>query len=248
MHGYLPGAPAMTARPLARSSAAETIRPVDPAIVGTTLTYMAIPSHDAVRRLVHLAFRDAHTALDLTYARGAFWRDPMPPGLSVLRNTLDWSIEAEFHRDFTATDLESGCVDLAVYDPPHIADGGAASIMAARYGTVKGTAALREMIQAGAVEAWRISRVGVLVKVADHCHGGELLSLSDWVKAVMPVKPYVVLHTVRPGYLRDGKHRVCRVPRNNGAVWLVFRHSGHRHLDFDDLYVRQERTALQEAI
>lgn len=223
----------------------DVIRPSDPAIVGTTLTYMPIGSRDAVRRLVHLAFRDAHSALDLTYARGAFWRDPQPPGLSVLTNTLDVSIPSDFHRDFTATGFDADAVDLAVYDPPHIADGGTASIMAARYGTVKGTVALRELIQAGAAEAWRISSVGVLVKVADHCHGGELLLLSDWVKQVVPVPPYIVLHTFRPTYLRDGKHTVERVPRSNGAVWLAFRKSGHRHMDFDRLYARQSRMPLE---
>lgn len=215
------------------------IRPPDPAIVGTTLAYMAIRSHEAVRRLLHLAFRDAHTALDLTFAAGAFWRGGLPPGLDLLTNALDDTIATDYHRDFTDTRLANGSCDVAIYDPPHIADGGARSIMAARYGTIKSTAALREMIQAGAREAWRISSVGILVKVADHSHGGELLLLSDWVKDVVPVRPYLVLHTFRPNYLRDGKHVVERVPRSNGAVWLCFRRSGHRHIDFDRLYARQ---------
>ncbi len=78
-----------------------------------------------------------------------------------------------------------------------------------------------------------------MVKVTDHAHGGELLLLSDWVKAAVPVAPYVLLHTIRPGYLRDGKHRSVRVPRSNGAVWLAFRKDGHRHKDFDRLRARQ---------
>lgn len=215
------------------------IRPPDPAIVGTTLTYMAIRSHDAVRRLLHLAFRDAHTLLDLTYAAGGFWKRPFPPGIALTSNSLNASALADLDLDFTETGLPDGSYDLAVYDPPHIADGGRASIMAGRYGTIKSTAALRSLVQAGAREAWRISSVGVLVKVADSSHGGELLLLSDWVKAVIPMQPYVVLHTVRPGYLRDGKHRAYRVPRSNGAVWLAFRKAGHRHMDFDRLYARQ---------
>src|SRR3712207_9308891 len=59
---------------------ARAIRPPDPIIRGTTLAYMPIDGHEATRRLVHLAFRDAHTALDLTYAHGGFWREPLPPG------------------------------------------------------------------------------------------------------------------------------------------------------------------------
>lgn len=223
------------------------IRPPDPAITTPTLTYAPYASAEAVRRLLHLAFRDAHAVIDLTYAHRGFWRDPLPPGIAVTSNNLDPEADADLHLDFTATGLPDGYADLAIYDPPHVADGGKGSIMARRYGTVRGTAGLRAMIQAGAVEAWRISRVGVLVKLADHSHGGELLLLSDWVKAVLPERPYAVLHTYRPTYLRDGKHKAFRVPRSNGAVWLAVRKDGPRHLDFDELYARQARGMFDQA-
>jgi hypothetical protein len=216
------------------------IRPPDAAIIGTTLAFMPISSAEAVRRLSHLAFRDCATALDLTYAHGRFWVDPLPPGLTITSNNLDPSSGAELHLDFTATGLPDGAFDLAVYDPPHVADAGQNGIMGSRYGTVRGIAALRNLIESGAREAWRVASVGILVKVADHAHQGEHQALSDWVKAVVPTPPYTVLHTYRPTHLRDGKHRVERVPRSNGAVWLAFRKAGHRHIDFDRLYERQE--------
>jgi hypothetical protein len=223
-----------------------TIRPPDPAIVGTTMAYMPIGSAEAMRRLAHLAFRDAHTVLDLTHAHGRFWVDPLPPGLTVTSNNIDPASGADLHLDFTATGLPDGAFGLVVYDPPHVADAGAASIMGQRYGTVKGTPALRALIQDGTREAWRISSVGILVKVADHAHQGEHHALSDWVKAVVPRPAYTVLHTYRPTYLRDGKHRVERVPRSNGAVWLAFRKHGHRHINFDRRYERQEAQAERE--
>lgn len=40
-----------------------TIRASDPAVAGPTQTYGPYTSAEACRRLVHLAFRDAHTAL-----------------------------------------------------------------------------------------------------------------------------------------------------------------------------------------
>ena len=230
----------MTVKSISRSATApQSIRPPDTAILGTTLEYMAVPSHEATRRLVHLAFRDAHTALDLTYAHGGFWREPLPPGLRLATNSLDPNAGAELCLDFTRTGLPDDAYDLAVYDPPHVADGGVGSIIARRFGTVRGTDALRETIVAGALEAWRIAAVGILVKVTDHSHGGEFLSQSDWVKAATPVRPYFVLHTYRGGHLRDGKHHVQRVPRSNGAVYPAFRRDGHRHKDFDRLYARQ---------
>src|SRR5205823_4567379 len=140
------------------------IRPSDPAIRGPTLRYMGIRSHEAVRRLAHLAFRDAHTALDLTYLRGAFWRDPLPPGLVVTGNNLDPASGAELHLDFRETGLPDGAFDLVVLDPPHVADAGTNGIMGKRYGTVRGTAALRELIDIGCREARRVAKVGVLVK------------------------------------------------------------------------------------
>lgn len=215
------------------------IRQADPYIVGTTLTYAPYGSAEACRRLVHLAFRDAHTALDLTYAASRFWRDPLPPGLTVTSNNRDPEAATDLHLDFTATGLPDGAYDLIVYDPPHVADAGSDSIMGRRFGTVRGVEGLRQLIEAGAREAWRVASVGVLVKVADHSHQGEHLALSDWVKAAVPMQPYTVLHTYRPSYLRDGKHRVERVPRNNGATYLAFRKDGHRHRDFDRLYTRQ---------
>jgi hypothetical protein len=220
-----------------------TVRPPDPAVVGTTMRYMQIGSAEAVRRLVDLAFRDAHTALDLTYAHRGFWADPLPPGLVVTGNDIDPESTADLHVDFRSTGLPDSAYDLVIFDPPHVADGGKAGIMARRYGTVRGTAALRALIEAGCHEAWRVAAIGVLIKVADHSHQGEEQALSEWVKAAIGARVYTLLHSFRPGYLRDGKHRVERVPRNNGATWLAFRKDGHRHLNFDRLYERQNRGA-----
>jgi hypothetical protein len=223
------------------------IRPPDPAIRGTTMRYMPIGSAEAVRRLVHLAFRDCATALDLTYAHGRFWADPLPPGLTVTSNNLDPSSPAELHLDFMATDLPDGAYDLVIYDPPHVADAGQTGIMGRRYGTVRGIAALRELIEAGAREAWRLARVGVLVKVADHAHQGRHQPLSRWVEDALGAELSFDLHTYRTAYVRDGKHRATRVPRSNGATWLVLRKGGPMHLDFDRLYERQETRARKGA-
>jgi hypothetical protein len=223
------------------------IRPPDPSIRGITLAYSAISSAEAVRRLVHLAFRDCASVLDLTYAHGRFWADPLPPGLIVATKNLDLDSATDLHVDFRQTGLPDGAFDLAILDPPHIADGGKRGIMARRYGTVKGIAALREMIEDGAREAWRVSRIGVLIKVADYAHQGQHQRLSHWVEGALPVPPYVVLHTFKPYFLRDRKHRAVRVPRSNGAIWLAFRKSGHRHVDFDRMYARQEAGARKGA-
>lgn len=220
------------------------IRPPDPAIRDITLSPGRYSSAEACRRLVHLAFRDAHTALDLTHAAGGFWKAPAPPGLVVTSNNRDPFSSADLHLDFTATGLGSGSYDLVVYDPPHIADGGTDSIMAGRYGTIATTDGLRELIEAGAREAWRIATVGVIVKVADHHHGGRYLTETAWVQAAIDAPLYTKLETYRRRPLLCDRHQVEMVPRNNGATYLVFRHAGPRHLSFQRLWERQEASRL----
>lgn len=240
------------------------IRPPDPLVTGLTMLYAPYSSQEACRRLIDLCFRDALTALDLTYSVGGFWGDPLPPGLSVTQNrypgcpsgALSDEMRADnplpcacsqLHVDFTSTGLPDASYDLVVYDPPHIADGGEDGIMAGRYGTVKGTEGLQLLIQGGALEAWRLSRVGILVKVADHSHGGRYLQLSRWIEHVIPVAPYTYLHTYRARHLSDPKHQVQRTPRSNGAIYLVFRRSGGAHQDFTRLYERQEQRRRKDA-
>jgi hypothetical protein len=216
------------------------IRPPDPSIKGRTLMYGPYSSAEATRRYIHLAFRDAHTAIDLTAAHGGFWKPPVPPGLAITTNNLDPSSRADLHLDFTDTGLPDDCYDLAVYDPPHLADLGADSIMGKRFGSAMGSDGLDQLVTAGVREAMRIARIGVLVKLADSSHGGEFLQLSRWVLDQFDAQPYFVAHTTR-SQLEDGKWKVQRVPRSNGAVYLVWRKAGHEHRDFDGLYERQER-------
>jgi hypothetical protein len=219
------------------------IRPPDPLIVGRTLTYGAYDSAEATRRYVHLAFRDCHTAIDLTYAHGGFWKRPYPPGLTITTSNIDPSSGAELHLDFTATGLPDGAYDLAIYDPPHLADLGADSIMGRRFDTVKGTPGLHLLVTAGVREAWRIAIRGVLIKLADTSHGSEFLQLSRWVYDELGVEPYFVAHTMRPP-LGDGRRRVQRVPWSNGAVYLIFRRDYGKHHDFDRQYDRQQMSHM----
>src|SRR5436190_759934 len=64
------------------------IRPPDPLVTAApTLAFSRYDSSEAVRRLLHLAYRDCTTVLDLTYGSGGFWRGPRPPGITLL---TDW--------------------------------------------------------------------------------------------------------------------------------------------------------------
>lgn len=219
--------------------AARPIRPPDPKLgADTGVRIGRYSSTEAVRILLHCFFRDAHTAVDLTHGAGRFWAPPAPPGLTLATNNLDPSAPTDLHVDFAATGLADAAYDLAIWDPPHLPHLAPTSFMARRYGTVRSTAGFREMIDAGAREAWRISSVGIIVKLADFPNGGAYLPLTSWAYDALGVSPCYVMHTVgRPSPRPRGE--VGRVPRNNGADWLVFRKDGHHYPDFVKLYERQ---------
>jgi hypothetical protein len=226
------------------------IRPRDPQITTPTLAYAPYKSAEACRRLMQLAYRDCVSVLDLTYSTGGFWNDDyLPPSIVLHTNNYEAPSGSTYGVDFTDTKLNGKSFDLVVYDPPHVADGGVDGIMANRFGTARGTAGLRTLIREGFLEACRLARLGVLVKVADHAHGGEWLSLSDWVKDMRlgdnqyaPLGgPYLycVMHTYRSTFMDDPKWTVQRVPRSNGAMYMAFRLDSNKHRDFDREYQRQ---------
>src|SRR5688572_26761287 len=100
------------------------IRPPDPAIRGVTLTHMMIENDEAVRRLLHLGFRYAHSCLDLTRGAGGCWSGPLPPGLRLTTNNVDPSSHVDLHVDYRATGVPDGYCGVVLFDPPHTADNG----------------------------------------------------------------------------------------------------------------------------
>jgi hypothetical protein len=215
------------------------IRPPDPKLgTDTGLRIGNYSSAEAMRIILHCFFRDAHTAIDLTYGAGEFWKAPYPPGLALTTNNIDPNAPTDLHVDFTATWLPDGAFDLGVIDPPHLPHLAPTAFMAKRYGTVRSSSGFQTMIEAGVLEVWRIARVGIIVKLADFPNGGAYLPLTSWAYEALGVEPCYAMHTVgRPSPRPKGE--ISRVPRSNGADWLVFRKAGNRYPDFITLYERQ---------
>lgn len=217
-----------------------TIRPTDSFIHTLTTTYMHIDSAQAIRRIMDLAFRDCWTVLDTTYGKGNFWVYGLPDYIELSKNDLFVKDKNITNWDFTYLPYKDGLYDLVVFDPPHLADGGVDGMMTELYTSVKGINSLIDVIERGVQEAWRVSEKGIIVKVIDSAHGGKYVMLSDVVKSALNMNPYFVLHTIRPAPVIDPKHEAVRVPRNNGAQYLVFRRE-KTHIDFDKLYSKQFR-------
>jgi hypothetical protein len=230
----VPPSPALAILPARR-----LIRPPDPKLSGETgLRIGRYSNAETTRILLHCFLRDAHTAIDLTHGAGRFWADPYPPGLTIVTNNIDPEAQTDLHVDFTATGIPDGSYDVAAYDPPHLPHLGATSFFATRYGTVRSTDGFQAMIEAGVREAWRISRVGIIVKLTDAPNGGAYLPLTSWAYEALRAEPCYVMHIVgRPTPRPAGEEG--QAPRNNGADWLVFRHDGKRYPSFNKLYERQ---------
>lgn len=199
-----------------------------------TMTYMGINSAEAIQRLIALAFPDIYTILDLTYGNGGFWKLGEPENKILVTNNIDPESDTSIHLDFTNTGFPDKVFDLVCYDPPHLADSGESSMLVERYGTIKGTEALKKLVSDGAKEAWRICNIGIIVKIVDYAHGGYMVLLSDVVKEAIPVPLYCYMHTYRTSFIKDTKHKQQRVPRSNGATYLVFRRGNGQHQSFED--------------
>ena len=176
------------------------------------------PTAELVAHILRVFFPDATTALDLTPGRGCFWSETVP---------IQVTVEASA-QDFRALPYADNSYDLVVFDPPHVADAGAHGIMGQRYGTYR-QRELEPAIRAGCREAWRVARLGVLVKVTDAVHGQTFIRMSGWVYAELG-EPFDVVHGQhRP--LIDGKWLEPQLSaRNNGSTYLIFRRDGARHV------------------
>src|SRR5215510_15870193 len=128
------------------------VRFCDPSMTSATI----------VAELLDVVFPDAKDAVDMTHGRGGFWNGHSR--LDVIKHDLDPERAPHGAMDFRDMRYGDKSFDVALFDPPHVADAGKGSIMGQRFGTARG-GKLEDLIRAGAAEAWRISHLGIVVKV-----------------------------------------------------------------------------------
>src|SRR6266536_3376259 len=183
----------------------------------------------AVTGLLSVAFPDARTALDATYGNGRFW--DATSHVEVTGLDLDPSRAPDVVGDYWALPFAAGAFDVVIFDPPYQWDmgRGKASVMGARFSTYSSAAEARASVEQGCREAWRVARLGVIVKCQDYIHASRPVWMSDWVKAAMPAEPYDFLHLTRPHKIVDPRWREqLSVYRNHATFW-VWRKDGTAH-------------------
>jgi hypothetical protein len=182
----------------------------------------------AVARLLAVLFPDARTVLDMTYGSGNFWDGSAPVVVTGMdRNPAR---ARDVCADFTRLPFKAGAFDVAIFDPPYITDAGVASVMRARFGSFRNVAELRAAVEAGAREAWQVSRLGVIVKTQNYKHASRFVHMTRWVEdALAPAELYDELHLRSPAKIEDGKWRDQLSLRSAHSTFSIFRHDGPIH-------------------
>jgi hypothetical protein len=82
----------------------------------------------------------------------------------------------------------------------------------------------------GALEAWRVSRLGVIVKVQNYIHASKLVHMTRWVEDAIPSPLYDELHLVNPRKLIVPSWGEQLSVYRNHSTFLLFRHGDQRHI------------------
>jgi hypothetical protein len=187
-------------------------------------------SAEMVASLLAVLLPDAQTVLDMTHGSGKFWT-----GADAVRVTgidLDPTRARDVVADFTRLPFGARPLDVCIFDPPYITEAGAGSLIGQRFGSYPTIPELRVAVMAGAAEAWRVSRLGVIVKVMDYCHASRLVRMSRWVEEAIPADLYDVAYLTSRGKVEDEKwsRRGAQLSvRSNATTWMVWRRDGVVH-------------------
>lgn len=183
----------------------------------------------AVSRLLTVLFPDARTVLDVTFGSGNFWSAAHPVGVVVTGMDRNPARARHVCADFTRLPFKAGAFDVTIFDPPYITDAGKDSVMRARFGSFASVADLKAAVTAGAAESWRVSRLGVLVKIQDYKHASQLVRMSRWVEDAIPADLYDFMHLRSSSKIIDGKWGPQLSLYTAHSTFLAFRHDGPIH-------------------
>lgn len=188
---------------------------------------------EVVAKMLAVLFPDSQTVLDMTYGSGAFWPKTGASAQRVIRMDRDPSRGKDLVADFQQVPLVDGGVDVAIFDPPFQSNPGKGKqgIMSGRFKAYPTVEAMEAAVKQGTQEAWRVARLGVIIKVQDHIHSSRLVRMTKWVEEALPAQTelYDVVHKMTGSKVIDGKWgRQLSAWRNN-STFLIWRKDGPVH-------------------
>ncbi len=188
-------------------------------------------SSDLIDKILGVCFPDATTVLDATVGKGNFWKT-VPDGITVTGMDIDRSRKPDLVGDFMHLPFRDDAFDVAVFDPPYLTDNGEDSMMRSRFGSYPSVGDLRVATMMGTYEAWRVARVGVIVKTMTYIHASRLVRMPTWVEASIGTDLYDEVYLESPSKVQDRrwteKGNQLSV-RSNATHWMIFRKDGPVH-------------------
>ena len=187
-------------------------------------TVMHTSTAELVTELLQLFAPSAETILDATYGSGLFWRRGNVPSswahcvVGLDRNPVRARNVAG---DYTALPFRDEAFDVVCFDPPHLCDGGAASIMRDRYGTFGSEHELKQSIRQGLRECSRVARSLVIAKLANYVHAQRPFRLTRWAEDELGDAFEIILERRSPTGT-DPKWGAQRTPRCVDSRFLVW--------------------------
>lgn len=185
-----------------------------------------------IAKILRVLFPDAATVLDSTWGKGRFW-DGSWTGWVV---GLDISPHGRPHvlGDFTQLPFRDESFDVVIFDPPYLTDvsKSGTSVMGRRFGSYRSDDEIENSIAYGCRAAWRVARLGIVVKVSQHTHESRFVDMQGWVREALGAPLYGQVEQVRQtakivgsNWGADQLSVWC-----NSATFMVFKHGDQRHL------------------
>lgn len=203
-------------------------------IGGRLYSVMTTSSSETIARMIAVLFPDADTVLDLTYGNGGFWR-PMPARLTVTGIDINPGRAKDVVADFTRLPFKDGAFSLSIFDPPYLTDvsKSGTSAMGRRFGAYASDLEIEDSIAAGCREAWRVARLGVIVKVSQHTHESRFVDMQGWVREALGQSLYGQVEQVRQSNKIVGSNWSPDQQLSvwcNSATFMAFKHGDQRHV------------------
>lgn len=187
-------------------------------------------SAQTVAKMLRVLFPDGKTILDMTYGNGGFWRGV--PWANVTGIDIIPDKARDVCADFRHLPFADRSFDVTIFDPPYLSDVSKKNpgIVGRRFGSFNNQSDTWQSVVSGMQEAWRVARIGVIVKVQQHIHASLFVDMQAWVRASLPVPPYGQVEQIRPVKLTDPKWTEQLSIWGNSATFLAFRHGDQRHI------------------
>jgi hypothetical protein len=129
--------------------------------------------------------------------------------------------------DYEHLPFQDRSVDVVIFDPPFQPQTVPGAIGAWFTKIEGGVADVKQSVQAGCREAWRVARLGVIIKVQDYIHDHKPVWMSMWIwEALGEPYDFVTLRASAKPHARNWTRQLS-VRRNHSTFW-IYRHRSLR--------------------